>query len=59
MNKVKFLENFRRKQNLNVFAERFKITKPTIIFRIHILKLVDKYPKIMTSPIILNLQILH
>ena len=35
-------------------VERFKITKGTFIFKINIVKLADKYPKMMISSITLN-----
>ena len=47
----KFKENRRFKS----LVERFKITKGTIIIKVNIIKLADKYPKIMTSSIKLNL----
>ena len=46
----KFKEN-RKFKNL---VERFKITKGTIIFTINTVKLIDKYPKMLTSSITLN-----
>ena len=36
------------------FVEKFKITKGTIIFKMNIVKLVDKYPKMMPSSVSLN-----
>ena len=50
-------EVFRKcKENrkLKDLVERFKITKGTIIYKINIVKLIDKDPKIMTSSITLN-----
>ena len=46
----KFIEN-RKFKNL---AEQLKVTKCTIIFKINIVKLIDEYPKMITSSITLN-----
>ena len=54
INKVKFLEKFKENRKFKSLVERFKITKGTFIFKINIVKLVDKYPTMMTSLITLN-----
>ena len=46
----KFIEN-RKFKNL---LQQLKINEITVIFKRNIVKLVDKYPKILTSPIALN-----
>ena len=50
----KVFRKFKDCTNFGSLVKQFKITKCTIIFKIHIIKLVDKYPKIMTSSITLN-----
>ena len=45
---------FKQNRKLKNLVERFKITKGTIIYKINIVKLIDKDPKIMTSSITLN-----
>ena len=54
INKVKFLEKFKENRKFKSLVEWFKITKGTFIFKINIVKLVDKYPTMMTSSITLN-----
>ena len=51
--KVKFSGNLSKIQDLKVLLTIEK-TKGTIIFNINIVKLVNNYPKIMTSSITLN-----
>ena len=46
----KYTENRKFKS----LVEKLKITNGTIIFKINIVKLIDKYPKMMTSSIKLN-----
>ena len=46
----KFKENGKFKS----LVKQFKITESKIMFKINIVKLVDKYPKMMTSSITLN-----
>ena len=46
----KFKEN-RKFKNL---AEKFKVTKSTILLKISIVKLIDKHPRMTTSSITLN-----
>ena len=45
---------FKENRKFKSLVEQFKITKGTIIFRMNIVKLVDKYPKTMTSSVTLN-----
>ena len=45
---------FKQNRKLKNLVERFKITKGTIIYKINIVKLIDKDPKMMTSSITLN-----
>ena len=45
---------FKQNRKLKNLVERFKITKGTIVYKINIVKLIDKDPKIMTSSITLN-----
>ena len=52
--KVKFLEDLKRIENLKSLSDQFEITKSTIIFKINIVKLIHKYPKMMTSSITLS-----
>ena len=50
----KVLKKFKENRKFKNFAEQFKITTSTIIFKINIVKLIDKYPKMITSSITLN-----
>ena len=50
----KVFKKFKENRKLKNLAEQFKITKSTIIFKINIVKLIDKHPKMMTSSITLN-----
>ena len=50
----KVFKNFKDNRKFKSLAEQFKITKSTIIFKINIVKLIDTYPKMMTSSITLN-----
>ena len=45
---------FRENRKIKSLVEQFKITKCVIIFKMNIVKLVDKYPKVMTSSVALN-----
>ena len=45
---------FKENRKFKSLVEQFKITKGTIIFKMNIVKLVDKYPKTMTSSVTLN-----
>ena len=45
---------FKENRKLKNLVERFKITKRIIIYKINIVKLIDKDPKKMTSSITLN-----
>ena len=54
INKVTFLESLNEIENLKILLNDFKITKGTIIFKINTVKLIDKYPKMLTSSITLN-----
>ena len=54
--KVKFLENLRKEnKKFKSLVENFKITKGTIIFKMNIFKLINKYCKMMTSSVILDI----
>ena len=44
----KVFRKFKENRKFNSLIKQFKITKSTIIFKINIVKLVDKYPKMMT-----------
>ena len=46
---------FKENRKLKNLVERFKITKRIIIYKINIVKLIDKDPKKMTSSITLKL----
>ena len=48
----KVIENLRKIENLRV--GQFKIIKDAIICKMSIVKLVDKYPEMMTSSVTLN-----
>ena len=50
----KILKKFKESRKFKNLAEQFKITKGTIILKINIVKLIDKYSKVMTSSITLN-----
>ena len=50
----KVFRKFRENRKFKSLVERFKITKGTIIFKINIAKLVDKYPKTITTSITFN-----
>ena len=50
----KVFRKFKKNRKFKSFVERFKITKGTIIFKINVVKLTDKYPKMITSSITLN-----
>ena len=45
---------FKENRKFKSLVEQFKITKGTIIFKMNIVKLVDRYPKTMTSSVTLN-----
>ena len=50
----KVLRKFKENRKLKSSVEQFKTTKGTIIFNMNIVKLVDKYPKVITSSVTLN-----
>ena len=50
----KVLKKFKENRKFKNFDEQFKITTSTIIFKINIVKLIDKYPKMMTSSTTMN-----
>ena len=50
----KVFRKFKENRKLKSLVEQFEITEGTIIFRINIVKIVDKYPKMITSLITLN-----
>ena len=41
-------KNFKEDTNFNNLAKQFGINRSTVIFKINIVKLVDKYPKMLT-----------
>ena len=45
---------FKENRKFKSLVEQFKITKGTTIFKVNIVKLVNKYPRMMTSSITLN-----
>ena len=45
---------FKENRKFKCLVEWLKMTKGTVIFKINIVKLVDKYPKMMTSSVTLN-----
>ena len=45
---------FKENRKFKSLVEQFKITKGKIIFKINLVKLVDKYLKMMTSSVTLN-----
>ena len=51
----KVLRKFKESRKFKSLVERFKTTKGTIICKINIVKLIDKYPKMMTSSVTLNI----
>ena len=44
----KIFKNFKEDTNFNNFAKQFGINRSTVIFKINIVNLVDKYPKMLT-----------
>ena len=50
----KVLRKCKESRKFKSLVWQFKITKPTIIFEMNIVKLVDKYPKVMTLSVTLN-----
>ena len=50
----KICEKFMEDPNLKNLVEQFGISKSTIIFKINIVKLVDKYKKMLTSSVTVN-----
>ena len=50
----KVFRKFKENRKFKSLVEQFEITEGTIIFRINIVKIVDKYPKMITSLITLN-----
>ena len=54
MNKIKSLKNLKRIQNLKISLNNFEENRTTAIFKINIVKLADKYPKILTLSVTLN-----
>ena len=55
-NNIVFIAYQQGKENrkFKSLVEQFKITKVTIIFKNNFVKLVEKYPKMMTSSVTLN-----
>ena len=45
---------FRENRKIKSLVEQIKITNCVIIFKMNIVELVDKYPKVMTSSVALN-----
>ena len=50
----KIFKKFKKDTNFNNLAKQFGINRSTVIFKINIVKLVDKYPKMLTSSLKLN-----
>ena len=50
----KFSKKFKEDRKFKNLVEQFKINKSAIIFKINIVKLVTKHPKMLTSLITLN-----
>ena len=50
----KVFRKFKENRKFKILVVQFKITKGTIMFKISIVKLVDKYPKMMESSLTLN-----
>ena len=50
----KLFKRFKEKENFITLVSGFNVHKNTIIFKINIVKLVDKYPKLMKSPVTLR-----
>ena len=51
----KVFRKFKENRKFKSLVGQFNITKGTIIFGINVVKLVDEYPKMMTSSITLNI----
>ena len=54
MNKGNFFLKFKEDTKFKYLVEQFKINKSTKIFKINIVKLVDKSPKVLISSVALN-----
>ena len=53
--KVKYFRNLDLKNDLlNDMVTKFKVSKTTIVFKIALSRLIDKYPKIKNSSLSLN-----
>ena len=50
----KIFKKFKEDAKFKNLVEQFRINKSTIIFKINIVKLVDKYKKMLTSSVMLN-----
>ena len=50
----KVFRRFKEKQKFIVLVKEFKVHKSTMIFKINIVKLIDKYPKTKKSSVILG-----
>ena len=50
----KDFRKFKENRKFKSLVEQFGVTKVAIIFKINIVKLIDKYPKMMTSSITLS-----
>ena len=50
----KILKKFKENAKFKDLVKQFGINKSTIIFKINIVKLADKYPKMLTSSVTLN-----
>ena len=44
----------KQKEKFMTMIQKFKVTKSTVIFKINIVKLIDKYSKLMKSSVTLN-----
>ena len=47
-------KSFKEKEKFQEMVKKLKIHKSTIIFKINVFKLIEKYPKLMRSSIILT-----
>ena len=50
----KIFQKFKEDTTFKNLVEQFGINRSTIIFKINIVKLADKYPKMLTSSVTLN-----
>ena len=50
----KIFRKFKERRKFKILVEQFNIAKCTMIFKMNIVKLVEKYPKMMASSVTLN-----